>query len=44
MIEQAQWLNADAAPDLRLSTCDVASNLAEIPAYGTTVVLEDRPE
>lgn len=44
VVEEARSLGANAIVDLRFSTSYVASNMAEILAYGTAVVLEDRVE
>ncbi len=41
MVEDAQSLGANAVVQVRFSTSYVASNMAEILAYGTAVVLED---
>ena len=37
MMEHAKELGANAVLGVRFDSCDVAENLAEIPAYGTAV-------
>ena len=39
MVEEAQALGANAVIDLRFSTSYIATNMAEILAYGTAVVV-----
>ena len=39
MVEEAQALGGNAVIDLRFSTSYIATNMAEILAYGTAVVL-----
>ncbi len=41
MVEEAGKLGANAVIDVRFSTSYVASNMAEMLAYGTAVVLEE---
>ena len=41
MVEDAASIGANAIVQVRFSTSYVASNMAEILAYGTAVVLED---
>jgi len=41
MVAEAQEIGANAIFSLRFSTSYVASNMAEILAYGTAVVIED---
>ncbi len=40
MVEEAQALGGNAVVNVRFSTSYIASNMAEILAYGTAVVLE----
>jgi len=41
MVEEAASLGANAVVGVRFATSEVASNAAEILAYGTAVILED---
>jgi uncharacterized protein YbjQ (UPF0145 family) len=41
MVEEAETMGADAVVAMRFATSEVASNAAEILAYGTAVNLED---
>ncbi len=41
MVEEAETMGADAVIGMRFATSEVASNAAEILAYGTAVSLED---
>lgn len=41
MVEEAQGMGANAIVEMRFTTAEIASNVAEIMAYGTAVWVED---